>query len=119
MDIHLGQQRVQAYFKAFNEGNEAAHLALFHPDVVLYASGSGDATGLVAVRGVYQSARVGLGILEMHPIAVFGLHPELAVRTDVRGRVKPFEAMLVFRFDQEGAIRRLSLLYNLHDAFGG
>lgn len=118
MDIRLGQERIQAYFNAFNAGDEAAHLALFHPDVLLFASGSGATQGRVGAQGVYRSAKQGLDILEMHPLETFGLHPEMAVRTQIRGKSRVFIATLVFRFDETGAIVRLSLLYNLKEAFG-
>jgi ketosteroid isomerase-like protein len=119
MDIRLGQERIAAYFRTFNAGDEPAHLALFHPDVVFFASGSGDGQGVVAVQGVYHSAKQGLDILEMQPIQVYGLHPEMTVRVEMSGRARRFEAMLVFRFDEDGIIRRLSVLYNLRDAFRG
>jgi ketosteroid isomerase-like protein len=119
MDIHLGQQRLEAYFKTFNAGDEAAHLALFHPDVVFFASGSGAARGRVAVLGVYHSAKRGLDILRMQPMETYGLHPEMAVRVELSGQAKRFQAMFVFRFDEDGAITRLSILYNLREAFGG
>lgn len=118
MDIHLGQERLAVYFKTFNSGDLAGHMACFHPDVVFFASGSGDAVGLVAVRGVHQAAKGGLDFLEMHPLETFGLHPELAVRVEIRGKAKRFFATLVFRLDEQGLIRRLSVIYNLADAFG-
>jgi len=117
MDTRLGQNRIEVYFRTFNAGDEAAHLACFHPDVLFFASGSGDCQGVVAVRGVYRSAKEGLDLLEMHPAEIFGLHPELAVRAEIRGKAKCFFAILVFRLDEEGLIRRLSVLYNLRDAF--
>lgn len=117
MDIRLGQECIEAYFKTFNAEDIAGHSALFHPDVVFFGSGSGDAVGLVAVRGVYQAAKASLDFLEMHPLEVFGIHPEMAVRVEFRGRAKRFQAILVFRFDEAGLIRRLSVIYNLKEAF--
>lgn len=117
MDIRLGQERINAYFATFNAGDEVAHAALFHPDVAFFGSGSGDAVGLTAVRGVYHAAKGSLDFLEMHPLELYGIYPEMAARVEFRGRVKRFQAIVVFRFDEAGAIRRLSVIYNLRDAF--
>ncbi len=117
MDIRLGQERVEAYFKTFNSGDEAGHFGLFHPDVVFFGSGSGEAVGIVAIRGVFQAAKAALDFLEMHPLEVFGIHPEMAVRVEFRGHAKRFPAIIVFRFDEAGFIRRLSVIYNLKEAF--
>ena len=117
MDNRLGQERIEAYFKTFNSGDEAGHTALLDPDVVFFGSGSGDAVGLVALHGVYQAAKNSLDFLEMHPLEIFGIHPEMAARVEFRGRTKRFQAIVVFRFDEAGIIRRLSVIYNLKEAF--
>ncbi|GLH72808.1 hypothetical protein GETHLI_13100 [Geothrix limicola] len=113
MDIKLGQERLEAYFRTFNASDEAGHLACFHPEAAFFGSGSGSCKGVVAIRGVYQAAKQSLDLLEMHPLETYGVHPELAVRVEFRGRKKQFPAVLVFRFDEAGAILRLSILYDL------
>lgn len=117
MDIRLGQERIETYFRTFNASDETGHMACFHPDAVYFGSGSGDCKGVVAIRGVYQAAKRSQDLLEMHPIDVYGVHPEMAATVEFRGHKTRFPAVLVFRFNEAGAIVRLSVIYDLRKMF--
>lgn len=109
------QTTLEAYFRTFNASDEAGHAAVFHPDLVFFGSLSGmQSQGRASALGIFRSAHHSLGITRISPKRVFGDWPELSVLAELsqaegRGAI---DVMVVFQCDDEGMIRRLSILWD-------
>lgn len=106
---------LDTYFRTFEAGDEKGHLALCHPHVTYFGSGTGDSEGTVAILGIFRIMRERLHLARIKPRQVFGQEPELAVLVDmfVNGQEAPIlQGVFAFRLDDQGLIRRLSILYD-------
>lgn len=109
------QATLEAYFRTFNASDETGHGAVFHPDLVFFGSLSGmQSQGRASALGIFRSAHHSLGISRISPKRIFGDWPEISVLAELsqaegRGAI---DVMLVFQFDEEGLIRRLSILWD-------
>ena len=109
------QATLEAYFQTFNASDEAGHAAVFHPDLCFFGSLSGmQSQGRASALGIFRSAHHSLGISRIIPKRFFGDWPETSVLAELsqaegRGAI---DVMLVFQFDDEGLIRRLSILWD-------
>jgi hypothetical protein len=106
---------LNTYFRTFNDGDEAQHYSVVHPDMVFFGSLSHVETeGLASAKGVFRSVRESLGIRTFEAKRYFGDYPEVTVLLDLcreAGRGKA-EAMMTFRFNEAGLVTRITVLWN-------
>lgn len=105
------QARLDTYFRTYNSDDEAAHQALWAPDMAFFGSLiRATVQGPGSTQGVFKGVREGLRMRRMRPLRWFGDAPEVAALASFEGeRGHPAqEGVLIFRFNAEGLISRLA-----------
>jgi ketosteroid isomerase-like protein len=107
---------VEAYFRTYNDDDEAAHMALVSPDLVYFGAVSRmTAEGLETARGIFRTAHDRMGLKRFDPMRVFGTGPHVAVLVRIHGvgAGGPMEeGIWIFRFDARNRFDRVSVLWN-------
>jgi len=113
---HATEVAVQAYFRTYNDDDEAAHMALISPKLVYFGAVSRmTAEGIETARGIFRTAHERMGLKRFDPIRILhgGSHLAVLVRIHGLGAGGPTEeGAWVFRLDDEGRFDRVSVLWN-------
>lgn len=102
---------LDTYFRTYNTDEEAAHQALWAPEMAFFGSLiRAEVQGPGSTKGVFKAVRDGMGMRRLHPLRWFGDTPQVAVLSTFQGvRGHPSqEGVLLFKFDAQGLIERLA-----------
>lgn len=103
---------------AVHSGDSLALEACFRHDAEGYASLAGELQGPAAFRGALESLHARMPGLQMEPLRTYGEGPEMAARMRLTAGGKEAESVFAFRFDPEGRITRLFILWEPAELLG-
>ncbi|HET8901856.1 MAG TPA: nuclear transport factor 2 family protein [Holophagaceae bacterium] len=106
---------IQATFEtclgAVRRGDEAAMRSCFREDAEGYTSRVGELRGPAAFAAAIKALHALLPGFRMEPLRTYGEGPEMAARMRLLADGKEAEGLFAFRFDPEGRIARLIVLW--------
>lgn len=113
------QATLNAYFAAYNAGDDEAFLALLAPDISCWGSGTRIlGSGILDVRSILKGSRDVFRIARIEPLAWYGKGLAVAVEARYHHAENPEKlptVLLVYRLDEHLKIRHLRALWRPMD----